>query len=200
MKKLLIVIAVALFSFTATAQGVNFGVKAGVNLASINGDDAEDYSGLTSFHAGVVAEIPISDQFSFQPELVYSAQGAELSGGGDTSKYKLDYLNIPLMAKYEVTQGLNLEAGPQIGFLLSAKDEFDEFDESGEEDIKEFFNSIDFGVGVGINYAMETGLNFGARYNLGISDINDGFELSTLQNGVFQISVGYLFGSSGGNN
>ena len=58
-----------------------------------------------------MAEIPIANRFSFQPELLYSGQGSSVN---------LNYLNIPLMAKYNLTKEFSLEAGPQIGFLLSA--------------------------------------------------------------------------------
>ncbi len=87
---------------------------------------------------GVVAEIMVSDMFAVQPELIYSSQGSdyeESDEGFDFSgTVKLDYLNIPVMAKYYVAEGFSVEAGPQVGFLLSAKDEYD----GGEEDIKDF--------------------------------------------------------------
>ena len=185
MKKLLLVVAVALIAFNVSAQDVNFGVKAGVNFASIGGDDTGDLSSLTSFHAGVVAEIPLSDKFSFQPELVYSAQGATLDADGDVD-IKLDYINVPLLAKFYVADNFSLYAGPQIGFLASAKVE--------DEDIKDSVKSIDFGINLGLGYKMESGLNFAAGYNLGLSDINDDSEESgSNQNGVFQVSVGYFF-------
>ena len=81
---------------------------------------------------------------------------------------------------------MSLEAGPQIGFLLSAQKE--------STDVKNSFNTVDFGVNFGLGYKLDNGLNFGARYNLGLSDINniDGFTDKN-KNGVFQLSVGYFF-------
>ena len=96
---------------------------------------------------------------------------------------KLDYINIPLMAKLYLTDGLSIEAGPQIGFLISAKDEFDDVTttnvsgdsttetDSGTDDIKDIVNGIDFGANLGLGYRLENGLLFGARYNLGLSNI-----------------------------
>ena len=184
MKKLLLGAALAVFAFTnVNAQEVKFGVKAGVNLSSISGDETDDVDGLTSFHIGGVAEIVFSEKFSFQPELMYSAQGYSI----DDVDVKLDYISVPLMAKYYVAEGFSIEAGPQIGILASAKAE--------DEDIKDFISGVDFGVGAGVGYKMDSGLNFAARYNLGLSNINDGEGSDDFknQNSLLQLSVGFMF-------
>ena len=197
MKKVLLSIVMVALGFTASAQ-VSFGIKAGVNLADLAGDDIpEEFGNRTSFHIGGVAEFEISKKFSFQPELLYSSQGTKAEEDDYKVTLKMDYLNIPLMAKYYVTEGLSFEVGPQVGFLLSAKEK-GEFDGDSEtEDIKDFMNSVDFGLNFGLGYKLESGINFGARYNLGLSevfedvDVDDDDDKST--NGVFQISVGYSF-------
>ncbi len=180
MKKLLLCAAIAVFAMcNVNAQEMKFGVKAGVNFASLGGDDSDGLDGLTSFHVGGVLNIGVSEKFSVQPELVYSAQGASYDGGD----LKLDYLNIPVLAKVMVADGFSIEAGPQIGFLLSAKDD--------GEDVKDFLKSTDFSGAVGVSYQMETGLNFAVRYNFGLGNIVDGE--GDLKNNVIQLSVGYFF-------
>ncbi|WP_138434500.1 porin family protein [Winogradskyella algicola] len=202
MKKLFLA-AFAVFAFASVnAQEVKFGAKAGVNLASIGGD-AEDVDARTSFHIGGVAEIVISDKFSVQPELLFSSQGAKSEytedfgefGSFDVEeKIKLNYLNLPVMAKYYVAEGFSLEAGPQIGFLLSADAEVEVDGESEEEDVKDEFKGIDFGLGFGAGYKLDNGLNFSARYTLGLANIaEDAGDDFSIQNNVFQISVGYMF-------
>ena len=117
MKKLFLVAAIAVFGFTsANAQEVNFGAKAGVNMATITGDDVDDTKSKTSFHIGAVAEIAISDKFSVQPELLYSAQGTKADEGDE--ELKIDYINLPIIAKYYVAEGFSIEAGHQVGFLM----------------------------------------------------------------------------------
>jgi hypothetical protein len=66
MKRLLLftILAISTINFTQ-AQEINFGIKGGANLASITGDETDELNGLTSFHAGVLAEILISDKFGF---------------------------------------------------------------------------------------------------------------------------------------
>lgn len=211
MKNLMIVAFAAFALAQMNAQEVKFGVKAGLNLASIGGDETDDVDARTSFHIGGIVEIVITEKFSVQPELLYSAQGAKSKfseSGADfsfseESTIKLDYINLPIMAKYYLAEGFSIEAGPQIGFLLSAKEDY-EFSEtfngttvSGSEeiDLKDFTNSIDFGIGVGASYKLDSGLNFSARYNLGLSNIYDGEGSDDFknQNNVLQLSIGYMF-------
>lgn len=217
MRKFLLFIACAGFAITASqAQEIRFGVKGGLNLAnmSISPDEGEKMDSRMSFHIGGLVEIPVSDVFSVQPEILYSSMGAqseesysesfmgmEISGHSET-KLKLDYISIPIMAKYYFMEGLAVEAGPQIGFLMNAKLDYSytetamgqTMSESGELDVKEMYKGIDFGLGFGASYRMDMGLFFGARYNLGLSNINDiSDEDATVKNNVFQISVGYSF-------
>jgi hypothetical protein len=196
MKKLFLFAALALFSLTFSIAQVNFGAKAGVNFSDITGDDVDSFTGRTGFHVGFVAEIMITETFAFQPEIMYSAQGSDyeesFEGESYTGEAPIDYINVPLMAKLYVGEGgFSVEAGPQIGLLMSAK-----FKEDGEEiDIKDDLKSTDFGVNLGLGYKMESGLNFGARYNLGLSNANDS-DLdggAEYKNSVIQVSVGYFF-------
>ncbi|HEX9826031.1 MAG TPA: porin family protein [Flavobacteriaceae bacterium] len=180
MKKLFLFAAVAVFGFTMNAQEVTFGAKAGVNFASLGGDDSDGLDGLTSFHVGGVVVIGVSEKFAIQPELLYSSQGASYDGGD----LKLDYINVPVLAKFTVAEGFSIEAGPQIGFLVSAKDD--------GEDVKDFLKSTDFSAALGLGYELETGLNFGARYNLGLGNVLDD-DGGDLKNNVIQLFVGYNF-------
>lgn len=188
-KKVLTMIVVLGIIITTKAQEVQFGIKGGVNFATLSGDT----SGLdsrTAFSIGALSEIPISEVFSFQPEILYSSQGADAEG----DDVKIDYLNIPIMGKYYVAKGTSLEFGPQIGLLLSANSEIDD-----EGDIKDEVKGFDFGLNFGVGYKLDNGLNFGLRYNLGLSNIyeeEDDFDFDDdykVNNSVFQISVGYFF-------
>lgn len=228
MKKLLLLTAVAAFGLSSVnAQEVQFGAKAGVNLATMTGD-IEDNSSKVGFHLGGVAEIKISDKFSVQPELIFSQQGtkSETKESGESmgfsynyeeeTKVKANYLNLPIMAKFYVAEGLSLEAGPQVGFLLSADAEYEYKDTetfggvtttdsgSAEADVKDAYKGIDFGIGFGAGYKLDNGLNFGLRYNLGLSSVaedetyEDGFGNTVkreidVKNNVLQFSVGYMF-------
>ena len=203
MKKIFLT-AAAVFAFSfANAQDVKFGAKAGLNISSITGDNTEDVSSKIGFQVGGFAEIKISDKFAIQPELLYSAQGAKSKNSelGGTSIYKstikLAYLNIPLMAKYYVAEGFSLEAGPQLGFLLSAENEatvsFEGESETESADNKEDFNSIDFGFNLGAGYDVTENINLGVRYSIGLSNIVKDSEDFKQNNSNIAIAVGYKF-------
>ncbi|CAM4115657.1 porin family protein [Flavobacterium sinopsychrotolerans] len=202
MKKIILTVA-AVFAFGfANAQETKFGVKGGLNVANLSGD-IEDNSSKVGFHVGGFVEIKVSDKFSVQPELLFSTQGTKLEESGTNYSYEsnlnLSYLNIPVMAKYYVAEGFSLEAGPQIGFLTTAKSDFTATESgitvSGDEDVKDEFESIDFGFNFGAGYDFTENLSAGLRYNLGLSNIaktdsGDDFKLS---NNVFSVSLGYKF-------
>jgi opacity protein-like surface antigen len=145
----------------------------------------------------------LSDKFIFQPELLFSSQGAKFEESDNNFSFeetlKFNYLNMPLMIKFAASDKFALEFGPQLGFLLSAKSKFEQtFDGetfSEEVDIKDSVKSIDFGLNFGASFDVSENIMIGARYNLGLSDITDGEddEDFNVQNSVFSFSVGYRF-------
>ncbi|WP_108803898.1 porin family protein [Aquimarina sp. Aq107] len=184
-KGILIIVITVLGLSTVNAQDFSLGVKGGLNFTTLTGGNNSEIGWTTDFNLGVMAEIKISEKFSLQPELMYSGQGY----GSDVDSegiIALNYFNVPLMSKYYVTKGLSIEAGPQIGFLLSTK--------GGINTNKDQFKTMDFGVNFGLGYKLDNGLYFSARYNLGLSNINniDGISDKN-RNGVFQLSIGYFF-------
>ncbi|WP_426483999.1 porin family protein [Flavobacterium sp. 2] len=207
MKKLILsAVAVMAFGF-ANAQDVKFGLKGGFNLSNISGDtEGLNFKSKAGFNVGGFAEIKLSDEFAIQPEILYSTQGAkvknqevELPSGTYTTdvNFNLSYINIPVMFKYYVAEQFNIQAGPQIGFLTSAKmkAKVDGFNGSSETDAKEFFESLDFGLNLGAGYDFTDHFSADIRYNLGLANIaktQDGDD-SKLHNGVFSLSVGYKF-------
>tara|TARA_R110002050_G_scaffold37652_2_gene93246 strand:+ start:3956 stop:4225 length:270 start_codon:yes stop_codon:yes gene_type:complete len=78
---------------------------------------------------------------------------------GYDGKYKLNYLNATVLAKFMVAEGFSLEVGPQVGFLLSAKEEYSSTGDSGTDDIKDSLKGTDFSAAIGLGYKMESGLN-----------------------------------------
>ncbi|MBG6110713.1 opacity protein-like surface antigen [Flavobacterium sp. CG_23.5] len=196
MKKItLTIVTIFLFGYVNAQQKseMSFGIKGGLNIASISNIDQDGVNSksLIGFHAGFFAEFMISDNFALQPELLYSAQGVKLDSFGDDGDLKLDYIVIPVMAKYYVADTFSLEFGPQIGFLVSAEAK------SGgvSEDVKNDFESTDVGLGFGANYDFAEKFMLGARYNLGLTRLQkDVFPgESEWKNSVFQISLGYKF-------
>jgi hypothetical protein len=209
MKKIVLsAVAVLAFGFT-NAQDVKFGAKAALNVATLTGD-VDDASSIIGFQVGGFAEFKLSEKFAFQPELLYSVQGLKESTTETVEGYladakmttKLGYINVPLMIKYYATPKFNLEFGPQIGFLLSAKGDVDytvyvegmAISGSDSIDFKDQASSVDFGLNFGLGYDFTEKFSAGLRYNLGLSNVYDieGSDASA-KNSVFSVAVGYKF-------
>jgi hypothetical protein len=86
--------------------------------------------------------------------------------------------------------GFRLEAGPQVGFLTNAKAELN----GGEGvDVKSSFKKVDFAIGAGIGYINpNTGFGVDARYNYGLSNINENGSVNSYNRG-FQLGLLYQF-------
>jgi Outer membrane protein beta-barrel domain len=176
-------------------QGVSaqwrFGVKAGYNLSdiSISGNNvASSSSSISGFNIGLLVKIPLCHHFSLQPELMYSGQGASLT---DTSaQLRYNYINVPVLFKYQHGSGLFAETGPQLGFLVSAN-----LTGSGKDaDVTSSTQPSDFSWVFGIGYKVpKKRMGADLRYNLGISNIAGNENPATFKNSVFQFDLFYLF-------
>ena len=200
MKKLFVFATIALMAVGVQAQEVAFGAKAGVNFASLSGDDAEGLDGRTGFHLGVIADIAITNRFSIQPEVLYSTRGAKQDNflfedefGDDMTgkvEIKLDYIDVPVMLKYYVVQGLSLQAGLQFSFNTSSEMEFSDDTDSITIGMEDETESFDIGGAVGLGYDLPMGLFLQGRYTTGFTEI---FTDSDIKNNVLQLSIGYKF-------
>jgi hypothetical protein len=195
MKKLSLLaigITSTILSFAQTPA--KFGIKAGLNVASMKIEDADNdnIDSRLGLHAGLFAHIHLAPQWALQPEVLYSAEGAKIDfGNNEEATYKNDYINIPVMVQYMFDNGFRIEAGPQLGLLVSSEIE----DQDGnEEDADDVFKSTNFSLGFGLNYLSYSGFGVGGRYNLGVSNIAEGS--GDVKGRVFQISLFYMFDHS----
>jgi hypothetical protein len=197
-----------MIAIAAKAQ-IQFGVKAGANISNIIGDHNHDintgeypqngiqYKTKIGYNGGVFVTIPIKGKFSLQPELIYSLQGAsftlhntDVSGNiisNGTGHLNLSYVQIPVLAKFTFHHRFYAQTGPQIGLLVSAKQNNYE---GQSYSVGSSFQSVDIAWGVGIGYTCPSGTGFDLRYDLGLSSIdknpNDTEDHnSNLQLGIF---------------
>ncbi|MES2574095.1 MAG: porin family protein [Bacteroidota bacterium] len=180
MKKAILIIAL-MFSATLSvkAQLLQIGVKAGLNYANFTGTEIQT-DAITSYHAGLVAEIKLADKFAIQPELLYSTQGASYEEAGEEFKNELGYIAIPVLAKIYLGKSFSLELGPQASFLLSEKSDVD-FDDS---------NTFDFGLAGGLSYKITKNIFIQGRYVLGLTEVSSD---ANAKNSVLQFSAGLMF-------
>ena len=175
-----LVIVALLVASSSYAQHANVGIKGGLNFYNVY-DNYGGFGTKTGFHAGLLWHIHVSQNFAFQPEVMYSLQGANLP---DNERLHLGYLNVPFLVQLMFNNGFRLEAGPQIGFLVHANSEMNGF----SEDVTNSFDPFDAALAFGGGFIGASGLGFDIRYNHGISRINGEFA-----NGGFQVGLFYQF-------
>ncbi|WP_046757987.1 porin family protein [Kordia jejudonensis] len=155
-----------------------YGFKAGINLSNYsatNLDDIQDGFNDTRIGAvfGFFVDMHLAGDLRFQPEFLYSAQGAK------EKALRADYLQIPLMLKYNITNAINLQVGPQIGVKIH------EFEDN--------FKNFDYAVNAGFGIEFIENVSVEARYSLGLADMFDEDRAPNLEgkNSIIQIGVTY---------
>ena len=184
MRKIALLIALTIFGITQ-ANAQNFGFKGGYNYSSFNGEVAKDNTlkGLSGFYVGALLELPLGDVLSLQPEVIYSRQGAAwekdynipiLGKGSLKNDIKLDYLNIPVMAKVNLGP-LFLQGGVQFGFLVGKPETSSTVNgrRVTEELDKDAYASFDFGVGAGLGVNLSEHFFIEARYTHSLTNALD---------------------------
>jgi len=208
MKKGFGIILVAVFTFLVSSSSfagdMAFGIKGGVNLAKIYGDDVESADTRTAGVGGIFLMYAVSDNFAIQPEVLYSMKGAKESGSEEGVEYsstmKLNYIEIPVLFKLIFPLEGNVTpcifAGPAVGINLSAKVSSEVLGVEVEMDVKDQTKSTDFGVvfGGGMAFAAGSGsVVLDARYTLGLTSIDDTEDSGDVKNGAISVMVGYAF-------
>lgn len=193
------VFAVMIFASVSQAQvaGLDIGVTAGLNLATVSGDEVEDTKNRLGFMVGVSFIHRVNDMFSFQPEIAYSMKGAKFDDGVDEGELKLAYIDFPLLAKISLGTAMGqarpaLYIGPYAAFNLSCDLESEgvsvECDAVG---IELEPKSVDFGgvAGIGMDFGN---LNVFARYQFGLTSLTDDTE-DDVMNRVIQVGGRFSF-------
>lgn len=195
MKKIVFVIAICSIAFVnqANAQAqFALGIKAGPNFANIDANSSigANYKNRTGFHGGAFALIKLT-KIGIQPELLFSQQGSTVKFNSGDGEANFDYINIPIILKLYTVAGINLQIGPQFGFLSGGEVKNTVNGITTIQDAKDFYKGSDFSAALGLGWDLPFGLTLDARYNLGLSKINDGSNSDKAKNQVFQISAGF---------
>ncbi|MGD9929601.1 MAG: porin family protein [Mangrovibacterium sp.] len=197
MKKL-IVIALILCAYLLT-DAQTIGIRGGFNLANIEIESEgisispDDRFGI---HLGVVGEFPVGESLFINPGLLFMQKGFKMEGDGEDVKGRMNYLDIPVNALYKVDLTgayLLLHAGPNFGFGLSGKEEYD-----GEEEDIEFgsdddqLKSLDLGLNLGVGAEIQQ-FQVTLNYTLGLNNLSNYDEMDW-KNKVLTLSLTYLLG------
>jgi len=164
---------------TASAEGMQYGIRAGFNMNSISIKDGPDVDMGTGFGAGLVMQYPLSSQLSIVPEVnfMYRTLG----------KFEVDLfiipvkvtfsemaLSVPCMIQYRVSEGspLYLSGGVQLDIPFGSKVKASLFGVSESEDW-DTRNSIDFGFPLGLGYMINPNMAIDFRFVLYVTKLED---------------------------
>ncbi|MBS7318919.1 MAG: PorT family protein [Prevotella sp.] len=191
MKKLFLAVVAMMISAATFAQNevgqLTIQPKVGVNIANItDADDADPRIGLA---AGAEFEYGLTDNIGLSAGVLYSMQGVKTTIIDDDCTWKLDFLNVPILANFYVAKGFAVKLGVQPGFKLSSKAKFKGSGGSKEVEVEDGVKSVDLSIPVGLSYQYQN-IVFDARYNWGVTKIVDDVDS---KHSVFQITVGYKF-------
>jgi len=192
---MLAVIAISVFSVVSYSQGgVRLGVKLGANLNKIEGESFKDGFDLT-YHVGGFAEIDFNKKWGIQPEVLWNqTEGRRssfntlyptVSNPNGSEKFKLNYLSIPILLRYNIGNILTLNAGPQFGILIDD-------DKTLLNNGQSAFKNGDFALAFGgqLNFSV---LRIYGRYNIGLQNINDIDNRDKWTNQQIQLGLGLRF-------
>lgn len=200
MRKIFLSIFMFTICFTSQAQKkTKFGIKIGANYSTILSPRNDDhylynFKPKTSIYIGAFIDIPRSDFYTLQPELVYSNQGAKTEYLEDGTA-NLHYMCLTIANKFFILKdgGLHLIIGSSIDLNLE-----DNFVSLGNRTTSNYF-FIDFAFFGGIGYQFKSGLTLEFRYKRGIMDVFDDDYFLIFPGGVgdknslFQFGLAYKF-------
>lgn len=185
----------------ANAQSpVSFGLKGGLNISNLHGSDFEP-DAKTGILLGAVLDINVPAlPFGVESGVYYSQKGAELSGDNFESKIKLDYIEVPVMAKFQLGPPgpitPSFAVGPYFGFNVNAEEEFTSGGVTDTDDISDGIKGTEVGgvaaLGLDFNLGL-TKLNATARYSYGFTSVWDDSDIDSDRNAVFSIALGIMF-------
>ncbi|WP_461053012.1 porin family protein [Spirosoma arcticum] len=192
-------------------QRFSAGPRLGLNLSNYwgNADGMKFKPGLA---AGAFLMYSSLNHFGISADVLYSQRGTRFNNNAIKFTQRVNYLEIPVVARYFLTLSGNFRPnvfiGPSLGIKLNAKRVDGEILSSGSfplinGDNNNDFSNLDLGATGGFQFNWGVGNRqrflIDARYNLGLTDVQTNLpniwgRRSSLQNSTFTLALGYGFG------
>jgi hypothetical protein len=196
MKKLLFLVVFAGIGFQLSAQETRFGVKAGATFSKwaveVGGEKEEDYKNRVGFQFGFLADVPVGNAISFQPQINFTSKGSAEEHDGHLDKIVVNAIDIPLNLVFR-SSSFFAGIGPNLGINLSAS-----VKEEGESEEITIGNDpgnlkrMDFGANVMVGLEFKNGLFISAQYTPGFVNLSPDNGVTARSN-FAGISLGYFF-------
>ena len=187
MKKLTLFILLSLIVCTGLLAQISAGLKVGGALSNQTDGGVllpTDEGLKPTYLGGFFVTVPLSENFSLQPELLYVNKGFQTTSTGPTTpRYNLHYLSVPIMLRYHVLDKLTVELGPEVSYLLDATTNrnFNNSFSNTPSTIDRLLSSykdLDLALNVGVGYLLSDKWALNLRYNMGLYDVSEDFLIS----------------------
>jgi hypothetical protein len=158
-------------AITSNAQDYTFnaGVVAGISTSQVDGDQNAGYNKV-GIKAGAFVNRNFSERISTQMELLFIQKGSRRPVNPDDNTYfvmRLNYIEVPLMLRYQFSKKIIGEAGPSFATLIFSE----EVDEVGVIKSRPPFHKFDFDVNAGGYYLLSDSWSFNFRFSYSIVPI-----------------------------
>ncbi|MFA5330592.1 MAG: porin family protein [Prolixibacteraceae bacterium] len=178
MKLILTTIGLILMTLINTnAQNLELGFKTGLGLANIhitNLPDSENNSDLFSQTPSYSLNGTLNFKsegfwgFSFEPGFIKKGWISN-KGNNNENKIQLQYLQLPILSDFYLSDKLYFSIGPEVNYLLNAKNKSD----YGTQEITDLNKKFELSGAIGGAYKIFNNLDIGIRYSHGLTQISD---------------------------
>ena len=173
MKNYLFIFLFACFTTICLGQDVKYGIRGALNISNLNFEPDADFENKhrNGFAFGGFVDFGLTEDISILTELQWSAEG------GKDESLRADYIQLPILIRFLLSDRLTLGAGPQVALKTWEN--------------KDSFSTFAFSGVVGIEYMITSELFLDARFSYGFSNILDQ-DLTDLEakNHVMQFGFG----------
>jgi hypothetical protein len=220
MKNIILPVLCLILSISSFAQGIHYGIGAGVSSYNISGEATANLKQLLNFTNGIVstgpvtgfygggyANISIGNNLSVEPGLYYSTKGYAITGSYSIKGFDIlsanakavlhsSYIEMPVLLKANF-KGLQVFAGPQLSYLTNANIKTGAGLAgislyNGNMDIINQLNRWDAAIVAGVGYQFTNGIRLSALYDRGLSNVNAGKNIKSYNEGV-KVGAGISF-------
>jgi hypothetical protein len=206
------------FASAQDSPKTSFAIIGGFNLQNMTGKayngDKLNNDMLLGYHIGLNTQIPISQQFYFQPGLLYSTKGSKTKSELSNSTTSINYLEMPLNFVYKAACGngsFMVGVGPYVAYGLKGKVKTTGEAATVETNIEfkntieltdpldvPFYKAFDAGANAFAGYEMANGVFCQLNMQLGLLKINSEYseypdDKTSVKNTGFGLSTGYRF-------
>lgn len=179
-----------------------FGIVAGANFSNIVNTSDGTFTGngtKAGLNLGLSADLPIVFPFSFEPEVLYSEKGYTANTSYGKFTQRDNFIDVPLLAKFQLAPGFNFLIGPQISFLTSTQNVYqtgftttveDQYNKDSDGYTKTLLDGV-----IGVSFDLTRNVELRGRYTLDLesNSPNGGNYVPQYRNQVFQVGLGFKF-------